>query len=56
MRRHGVPRKEGYADAGHLSYTSCQAMRGRFVMFLKPDQMDDRGVRGIGIEVHRKVW
>jgi hypothetical protein len=39
VRRYGLAHQENYADACHLCYTSCQALRTRFPQALGPDQM-----------------
>jgi hypothetical protein len=39
VRRHGLPHQEAYADACHLCYESCRALRGQFPEILLPDQM-----------------
>lgn len=39
VRRYNLPHEQNYADACHLCYTSCKALRDRFPEILLPDQM-----------------
>ena len=39
VRRYGLSHRESYADACHLCYETCRALRERFPEILMPDQM-----------------
>lgn len=39
VKRYGLPHEQDYADACHLCYTACKALRPRFPEILLPDQM-----------------